>query len=110
QVVSTSGTSLDAIVYDPYGKTVNQTNAANAPRIGYAGGIVDSITGNIQLGERPYNPADGRFALQDPIGFSAGDLNLYRYVFNSPVSLRDPSGEDIYLVTGNNNNSSNSLF
>ncbi len=29
---------------------------------------------------------------EDPIGFSAGDLNLSRYVGNSPVNATDPSG------------------
>ena len=30
---------------------------------------------------------------QDPMGFDAGDTNLYRYVGNSPVGAADPSGE-----------------
>jgi len=34
----------------------------------------------------------GRWVTQDPLGFSPGDLNLYRYVGNNPVSLRDPFG------------------
>jgi uncharacterized protein RhaS with RHS repeats len=29
---------------------------------------------------------------EDPIGFAGGDPNLYAYVFNTPTSLRDPSG------------------
>ena len=33
---------------------------------------------------------------QNPAGFAAGDTNLARYVANSPVNLRDPSG----LVVG----------
>ena len=32
-----------------------------------------------------------RFAA-DPIGFAAGDANLFRYVGNSPIFLEDPSG------------------
>jgi len=34
----------------------------------------------------------GRFLSEDPFGFSSGDTNLYRYVFNNPISFRDPSG------------------
>ena len=30
----------------------------------------------------------------DPIGFAGGDENLYSYVFNDPLSLRDPFGLD----------------
>ena len=33
---------------------------------------------------RWYDPAVGRFISQDPIGFQAGDPNLYRYVGNAP--------------------------
>jgi len=29
---------------------------------------------------------------KDPIGFSGGDVNLYRYAGNNPVNLRDSSG------------------
>jgi RHS repeat-associated protein len=30
----------------------------------------------------------------DPIGLGGGDVNLYRYVANSPLTVRDPSGLD----------------
>ena len=30
---------------------------------------------------------------EDPIGFTSGDSNFYRYVLNSPNILRDPTGE-----------------
>jgi uncharacterized protein RhaS with RHS repeats len=39
-----------------------------------------------------YNPSTGRFLSEDPIGFNSGDVNLYRYVGNSPVVFGDPSG------------------
>lgn len=29
---------------------------------------------------------------QDPMGFDAGDSNLYRYVHNAPTNYDDPSG------------------
>src|SRR6478609_8865302 len=41
---------------------------------------------------RYYDPALGRFISEDPIGFASQDTNLYRYVWNSPTSFRDPSG------------------
>ena len=34
-----------------------------------------------------------RFLSEDPLGFNAGDANLYRCVFNSPTNYTDPSGE-----------------
>jgi hypothetical protein len=39
-----------------------------------------------------YDPTIGRWISQDPIGFAAGDANLYRYVGNRPASLLDPTG------------------
>ncbi|MBA4062484.1 MAG: hypothetical protein C0501_02020, partial [Isosphaera sp.] len=32
-----------------------------------------------------YSPTLGRFISNDPIGFQAGDVNLYRFVGNHPV-------------------------
>jgi RHS repeat-associated protein len=34
----------------------------------------------------------GRFMQSDPIGFDAGDMNLFRYCGNDPVNQSDPTG------------------
>jgi hypothetical protein len=39
-----------------------------------------------------FNPMLGRWMEEDPIGFEAGDTNLYRYVGNNPTDATDPSG------------------
>src|SRR2546423_3687681 len=45
---------------------------------------------------RFYHPNLGRFMQSDPIGFDAGDMNLFRYCGNDPVDMTDPMGlEDI---------------
>ena len=41
---------------------------------------------------RVYSPLLGRWLQPDPIGFAAGDLNLYRYGRNSDSSFLDPFG------------------
>jgi RHS repeat-associated protein len=41
---------------------------------------------------RVYSPDLGRFLQTDPIRFSAGDGNLYRYVGNNPINYTDSSG------------------
>jgi hypothetical protein len=39
-----------------------------------------------------YDPTIGRWTSTDPLGFEAGDVNLYRYVHNGPTAATDPSG------------------
>jgi RHS repeat-associated protein len=41
---------------------------------------------------RVYSPELGRFLQTDPIRFEAGDVNLYRYVGNSPIDWVDEQG------------------
>ncbi|CAG0949908.1 hypothetical protein METP3_00150 [Methanosarcinales archaeon] len=41
---------------------------------------------------RYYNPTIGRYTQEDPIGFAAGDENLYRYVANQVNKWADPTG------------------
>jgi RHS repeat-associated protein len=41
---------------------------------------------------RYYDPSIGRWISQDPLGFEAGDSNLYRYVNNRPTATTDASG------------------
>jgi pimeloyl-ACP methyl ester carboxylesterase len=40
-----------------------------------------------------YDPTIGRWTSEDPVGFSAGDADLYRYVGNNPTNETDPSGK-----------------
>ena len=42
---------------------------------------------------RYYDPTTGRWTTEDPLGFAAGDTNLYRYVGDNPTNRVDPSGE-----------------
>jgi RHS repeat-associated protein len=92
EAVDSSGNSLDAIAYDPWGNIISQSNANNAPRMMYAGGAYDSVSVTTRFGERNYNPGAGDWLSTDPSGFAAGDSNLYRYSFNAPTYHNDPSG------------------
>jgi hypothetical protein len=47
---------------------------------------------------RYYDPATGRWISQDPLGFDAGDSNLYRYAQNRPPSATDPSGDYVFAT------------
>ncbi|MGE0529181.1 MAG: RHS repeat-associated core domain-containing protein, partial [Bdellovibrionales bacterium] len=53
---------------------------------------------------RYYSTDTGRWVTQDPLGFDAGDSNLYRYVMNKPTMARDPSGMIPIEIRGTNNN------
>ena len=58
----------------------------------HQGGRYDSETGLYDFRNRFYDPDKGRWLNLDPIGFSAGDSNLYRYEGDGPTTATDPSG------------------
>jgi hypothetical protein len=42
----------------------------------------------------------GRFVSEGPLGFKAGDANLYEYIFNNPANYRDPNGQCPWCIIG----------
>ena len=52
----------------------------------------DPQTGLYYYRARTYDVAVGRFLQEDPLGFAGGDLNLFVYVANRPLSKKDPFG------------------
>jgi RHS repeat-associated protein len=92
-VVDNTGIVLDHITYDSFGRIVGQTSAMNL-RFAYTGREWDDETGQYYYRARYYDPTVGRFINEDPLGFGAGDTNIYRYVGNSPTNYIDPSGEE----------------
>ena len=61
---------------------------------GYTGRPYDDETDLQNNRHRWYDSETGRWISQDPIGFNAGDANLYRYVGNGSTGAVDPSGLD----------------
>ncbi len=59
---------------------------------GFTGRMFDTATGLQNNLNRWYDAKVGRWISEDPIGFAAGDANIYRYVGNSPTNYVDPSG------------------
>jgi RHS repeat-associated protein len=92
--VGTSGHAsiVKHVMYGPFGEKIADTDAAIANMYGYTGREFDKETGLQYNRARYYDPKLGRWISQDPIGFAAGDTNLYRYVGNSPTNATDPSG------------------
>jgi RHS repeat-associated protein len=52
----------------------------------------DPIAGLYYYDNRWYDSTTGRYFSQNPLEFSAGDGNLYRYAYNNPLNFTDPSG------------------
>jgi RHS repeat-associated protein len=77
--------------YDTYGNRLSQSGPSEIS-FGYTGKYFDETTRLQNNYSRWYDPRLGKWISQDPIGFAAGDANLYRYVGNSPTMATDPSG------------------
>jgi RHS repeat-associated protein len=85
-----SGNLTESIGYDSFGNHVVSTNT----RYTYTGRERDPDTGLMYYRARFYDPQVGRFLSEDPLGFGGGDINLYGYVWQSPLRSRDPLGLD----------------
>ena len=83
----------DHLVYDSFGQLTSQTNSSYQPRFTYDGMRYDSVSGLYYDIERWYDPVNGLFISQDPLGFGGGQTNLSEYCGNSATNYFDPSGE-----------------
>jgi RHS repeat-associated protein len=61
-------------------------------RFGFAGEMMDAVTGQYYLRARFYNPVIARFLSEDT--YYGDGLNLYAYCHNNPVGYVDPSGHE----------------
>jgi len=85
--------------YESFGR-VKASNRAFKDIYAFAGRVWDKEAALYNNLFRYLDPMGGQFISKDPIGFAGGDVNLYRYVFNSPVGWVDPTGKTVYLVSG----------
>lgn len=91
-LLDSAGAAQTEYTYDPFGKTTATGSASGNPSQ-YTGRENDG-TGLHFYRARYYHPTLQRFVSRDPIGFAAGDVNLYAYVGNNPINLVDPFGLD----------------
>ncbi|AGA25728.1 RHS repeat-associated core domain-containing protein [Singulisphaera acidiphila] len=98
-ITDRTGAVVERYIYDPYGQVnVLASNWSSRGTSAYGwvylhqGGRYDAGSELYSFRHRDYSSMLGRWTSQDPIRFAAGDVNLYRYVNNSPVLLNDSSG------------------
>ena len=112
QQVNSSGTAVEKVAYDPFGKVLSQTGALNTKH-GYTGHEEDVDTGLVYAEARYYSPTALRFNQQDMshvylgsqnfsglIGVNRSQilldpqqLNSYSFVRNNPINGTDPTGK-----------------
>ena len=93
-LTGSNGTVLNTYAYLPFGTSLGSTGTTPNPFtfVGQAG-IMTDASGLQYMRNRFYDASVGRFTEPDPTGLNGGDVNLYRYVWNSPVRFIDPSGD-----------------
>ncbi len=98
-LTDSTGAILESYQYDVFGKvTVTDSSLISHPssplgnRFLYTGREWIAEANLYDYRNRVYSPVIGRFMQIDPIRFSAGDVNMYRYVGNGVVLYRDSSG------------------
>jgi RHS repeat-associated protein len=97
-----AGAVINRFAYTPYGEVQTLTASWTTPAAGstpavpwahlFQGLEFTDVTGLAYVRHRDYSASLGRFIEMDPIGFSAGDNNWYRFVGNGPTGKTDPSG------------------
>jgi RHS repeat-associated protein len=97
-VAASTGQVINRFIYTPFGthQVLDAGYLAAAPAIPwdrlFQGHEYTDATKLTHMRNRDYSGALGRFVQRDPIGFAAGDNNLYRFVGNGPTVSTDPSG------------------
>lgn len=104
EVSNSVGVIVERYEYDVYGTATiydGSNNVLSASAIGnpylFTAREYDPESGNYYYRARYYSHELGRFLSRDPLGFAAGDYNLYRYVFNNSVTYTDPTGELAFI-------------
>ena len=92
-LVNQTGAIQNSYSYLPFGSLLSSTGSAPNP-FTFVGqlGVTSDGNGLFNMRAREYDPVIGQFTSNDPLGLAGGDLNLRRYVGNSPLDLIDQAG------------------
>jgi RHS repeat-associated protein len=91
-IIDSSVVLKDSLKYSGFGVITSETTPAERGRYTWTSREYEAETELQYNRARWYDPKMGKWLSQDPLGFGAGDSNLYRYVNNGPASTTDPSG------------------
>jgi RHS repeat-associated protein len=93
------GAQVEHYTYSPFGKTkiynatgLKLTDSAYGNYYRFTARQWDGESGLYYYRARYYDANLGRFLQADPVGYEAGDMNLYRYCGNNGINFLDPSG------------------
>jgi RHS repeat-associated protein len=89
-LVGAGNTVANTYTYTPFGEPLTTNEQVPQP-LRYMSREYDAETGLYYVRARYYDPQQGRFVSEDPIGL-AGGINPYAYVSNDPVNATDPFG------------------
>ena len=92
-IADASGSVANHDSFDSYGNLLHQTNVSISDRFAFQGREFNLETGDYYYRARQYDPLRGVFLSHDPLRFTSGDLNLYRFVANDPTNRTDPTGK-----------------
>ena len=118
-LADSGGAVQERYVYSAYGTphvltptfAARTTNSYDAEVV-YGGYRYELATGLYHVRHRVYQPELGCWLQRDPLGYTSGDENPYRYVSGAPINTGDPTGLEqcnITIYGGHNYNVLNAI-
>lgn len=97
-----SATLQEQYTYDEFGvPTTVVDSLSGANRLQWKGAFYEGDSARLYyLRARWYDPEQGRFMSEDPLGFLGGGLNMYQFAAGDPVNGSDPSGACTFEYVG----------
>jgi len=91
KITTLSGAVVWSASYDAFGKATVDASSTIVSNLRFPGQYFDEETRLHYNWFRYYEPESGRYVQKDPAGLIGG-INLFAYVFNSPLHYLDPWG------------------